>query len=87
MPIARGSGVVSVDGAFARPFPFAEVRFTLLDALELFMDEGGKFKGVTEGDSGSGGGGGLAYSSVHCRAMRSCVARLRRNSVAIDGTG
>jgi len=71
-----------VDGAFARPFPFAEVRVTLLDPL----DEGGRFKGVTEGDSGSGGGGGLAYSSVHCRAIRSCVARLRRNSVAIDGT-
>jgi hypothetical protein len=39
--------------------------------------------------AGAGGGGGLgfAYSSVHCRAVLSCWARLRTNSVAMFGTG
>ena len=75
---------VSADWAFTRPFPLAEVRRVSTDALPLFTEAGG-LKGAAEGDRG--GGGGLAYSSVHCRALWSCIGRLRRNSVAIDGTG
>lgn len=84
--VVRGSVTLSVsaaDWAFARPFPLAEVRRVSVDAPALFTEEDG-LKGA-EGDRG--GGGGLAYSSVHCRALWSCIGRLRRNSVAIDGTG
>jgi len=35
----------------------------------------------------SDGGGGRAYSSVQRFAVRSCCARLRVYSVAIEGTG
>ena len=35
----------------------------------------------------SGGGLGLAYISVHCRALASCCLRLLTYSVAIEGTG
>src|SRR5260370_29317136 len=85
IPVVSSSGTLSVsaDWAFARPFPLAEVRRVSADAPALFTEDG--LKGVAEGDRG--GGGGLAYSSVHCRALRSCIGRLRRNSVAIDGTG
>jgi hypothetical protein len=76
---------VSADWAFARPFPLAEVRPESVDAPALFTEDEDGLEGAAEGDAG--GGGGLAYSSVHCRATRSCVGRLRRNSVAIDGTG
>ena len=84
MPIVWGSVALSVsaDCALARAFPLAEVRLVLVGALALFTDDEGGSKGATEG----GGGGGLAYSSVHCRAMWSCIGRLRMNSVAIDGT-
>jgi hypothetical protein len=34
----------------------------------------------------SGGGDGMAYNAVHCRAVLSCWTRLRTNSVAIVGT-
>jgi hypothetical protein len=86
IPVVRASVTLSVstDWAFARPFPLAEVRRVSADAPALFMEEGG-LKGAAEGDRG--GGGGLAYSSVHCRALWSWIGRLRRNSVAIDGTG
>jgi hypothetical protein len=89
MSVVSGSVTLSVsaDGAFARPFPLAEVRPESVDVPALFTEEDG-LEGAAEGDAGNGGsGGGLAYSSVHCRATRSCVGRLRRNSVAIDGTG
>ncbi|SRR6266436_4195700 len=86
--VVSGSVTLSVsadaDWALARPFPLAEVRRVSADAPALFTEEDG-LKGAAEGDRG--GGGGLAYSSVHCRALLSCVGRLRRNSVAIDGTG
>jgi hypothetical protein len=83
IPVVRGSVTifVSADCTFARPFPLRRVS---ADAPALFTEEGG-LKGAAEGDRG--GGGGLAYSSVHCRALLSCIGRLRRNSVAIDGTG
>ena len=69
-----------VDSALARPLPFAEVRFVVADVrLGVIVDDGG-FEG------GVGGGVGLAYNSVHWRAVWSCVGRFRRNSVAIDGT-
>jgi hypothetical protein len=86
MSVVWGPGVpfTSVGRVFARPFPLAEVVFA--DASVLFVDVGGRFEEAMEGE-GDGGGGGLAYSSVHCRAIESCMERLRRNSVAIDGTG
>jgi hypothetical protein len=84
--VVRGSVTLSVsaDWAFARLFPLAEVRQASADAPVLFTEEDG-LKGAVEGDRG--GGGGLAYSRVHCRALWSCIGRFRRNSVAIDGTG
>lgn len=86
IPVVRGSATLSAstDWTFARPFPLAGVRRLSGDAPTLFAEEDG-LKGAAEGDRG--GGGGLAYSSVHCRAFWSCIGRLRRNSVAIDGTG
>jgi hypothetical protein len=86
IPVVRGSGTLFVpaDWAFARPFPLAGVRRVSADAPALFTEED-RLKGAAEGDRG--GGGGLAYCSVHCRALWSCIGRLRRNSVAIDGTG
>jgi hypothetical protein len=87
IPVVRGSVTLFVsaaDCALARPFPLVEVRRASADAPALFTEEGG-LRGAAEGDRG--GGGGLAYSSVHCRALLSCIGRLRRNSVAIDGTG
>ena len=86
IPVIRGSVTLSVSAfwAFARPFPLAEVRRVSTDAPALFTEED-ELKGAAEGERG--GGGGLAYSSVHCRALWSCIGRLRRNSVAIDGTG
>jgi hypothetical protein len=82
MPAAWGSAVPSATAgcAFARPLPL-EVR-VVVDALESFTDEDCGVETVGDG----GGGGGLAYSSVHRRAVWSCVGRLRRNSVAMDGT-
>jgi hypothetical protein len=72
------------DCALARPLPFAEERFVVADVrLVVIVDDGG-FEVTVEG--GVGGGVGLAYNSVHWRAVWSCVGRLRRNSVAIDGT-
>jgi hypothetical protein len=38
------------------------------------------------GTCGSGGNFGRAYSSVHCRAVESCVLRLRVYWDAIEGT-
>lgn len=89
IPTVWGSGVLPAptDGAFARPFPLAEGRFELVDEFALFVDEGDGSRETPEGGGGGGGGGGLAYSSVHCRAFWSCIERLRRYSVAIDGTG
>ena len=87
MPVVWGSGVppAPTGCAFARPLPLAEERLGLVDEFELFV---GEEDGDREtGEGGRGGGGGLAYSSVHCRAVWSCIERLRRNSVAIDGTG
>jgi hypothetical protein len=88
MSIVWGSVVpfASVGCGFARPFPLAEVGGVCADASVVFVDVRGRFEEVMEGE-GDGGGGGLAYSSVHCRAIMSCMERLRRNSVAIDGTG
>ena len=88
IPVVRDSVTLSVsaDWAFARPLPLVDVRRVSADALALFTEED-ELKGAAEGDRGGGGGGGLAYSSVHCRAVWSCIGRLRRNSVAIDGTG
>jgi len=87
MPVVWGSGVPSAPTgcAFARPLPLAEERFGLVDEFALFVDGEDGSRETAEG--GRGGGGGLAYSSVHCRAVWSCIERLRRNSVAIDGTG
>ena len=87
MPAVWGSGVLPArtDCTFARPFPFAEERFGLVDGFPLFVDEEDGSGETAEG--GGGGGGGLAYSSVHCRAFWSWIERLRRNSVAMDGTG
>jgi hypothetical protein len=86
--MSAGSGSVtlsvSADWALARPFPFAEVRPVSADASVLFAEED-RLRGAAEGDGAVGGG--LAYSSVHCRAVWSCVERLRRNSLAIDETG
>jgi hypothetical protein len=88
IPVVRASVTLSVsaDWALARPFPLAEVRRVSAGAPVLLTEEDG-LKGAAEGDRGGGGGGGLAYSSVQCRALWSCTGRLRRNSVAIDGTG
>lgn len=84
MPIVWGSGVPPppTGCAFARPLPLAEERLGLVDEFVGEEDEDRE-----TGEGGRGGGGGLAYSSVHCRAVWSCIERLRRNSVAIDGTG
>jgi len=84
MPTVWGSGVLSarMDCTFALPFPFAEEWFGLVDGFALFVDEEDGDGETAEG----GGGGGLAYSSVHCRAFWSWIERLRRNSVAMDGT-
>lgn len=84
--VARCSAVPSgpADCAVARPLPFAEVRFVDV-GLVVTVDEDGGFGGTVEGGDG-GGGVGLAYNSVHWRAVWSCVDRFRRNSVAIDGT-
>jgi hypothetical protein len=89
MPAVWGSAAPSTTAvcALARPLPLEEVQLVVVvvDAPALFMDE--DCGGEAEGDrGGGGGGGGLAYSSVHCRAVWSCVGRLRRNSVAIEGT-
>jgi hypothetical protein len=88
MPIVWGSGVpfASVGCVFARPFPLAEKASVFADASVLFVDVGVE-EVMEEMEGEGGGGGGLAYSSVHCRAIRSCMGRLRMNSVAIDGTG
>ncbi len=51
------------DCLVARPFPLAEVRFVVADAI----DEVG-FEDTVEG-GGGGGGAGLAYNSVHWRAV------------------
>lgn len=40
----------------------------------------------TDVDCGGGGDGGRAYNSVQRFAVRSCCARLRMYSVAMDGT-
>ena len=86
IPVVRGSATLSVsaDWAFTRPFPLMGERRVSGDAPALFTEED-RLKGEAEGDRG--GGGGLAYISVHCRALWSCMGRFRRNSVAIDGTG
>jgi hypothetical protein len=83
MPAVWGSAVPSATAgcAFARPLPL-EVRVVVVDALESFTEEDCEVEAVGDG----GGGGGLANSSVHRRAVWSCVGRLRRNSVAMDGT-
>jgi hypothetical protein len=63
----------------------------LVDARAAAEDDdddavGGAGAGAGAG-AGGGGGLGFAYSSVHCRAVLSCWARLRTNSVAMFGTG
>lgn len=75
------------DGALARPLPLAEERAGAVLLVVLIADEevGFGFEGTVEGGDG-GGGVGLAYNSVHWRAVWSCVDRFRRNSVAMDGT-
>lgn len=42
--------------------------------------------GAGMGAGGGGGGLGRAYISVHWRAVLSCCARLRTNSIAMEGT-
>jgi hypothetical protein len=62
----------------------AEVRFVVAGVVVVIADEEGGIEGTVEG--GDGGGVGLAYNSVHWRAVWSCVGRFRRKSVAIVGT-
>ena len=76
------------EGAGAFPFPLLD----LLVVVPLASAHAAEVEDEDEDATGAGAGGrggglGLAYSSVHCRAVLSCWARLRTNSVAMFGTG
>lgn len=79
---------------FEKPLPLAAVPPLLLDEavwvvdafslpFALFLLDPGT---DVEADADWGGDGGRAYSSVQRLAVRSCCARLRMYSVAIEGT-
>lgn len=65
--------------AGARALPLARFDGAGVDVLDLV-------EALAAESAAGGGGGGLAYRRVHSRAVLSCFVRLRRYSVAIEGT-